>query len=357
MWVRHGAHCQRPGSRAKMSFRTRCLPRRADSGRHTVRMLHLRILSPTELTDDVMRILDAEDGVSGLAVVRGAAVRPEGDVVYADLAREVANDVVDRLCEAGLHHRGTIEIAPVPTWLSRDGLDAEIAAPGSSADAVVWAEVAQRAYEDVELNWTYLSFMTLATLLAAIAIATDSQILVIGAMVLGPEFGAVAALGLALVKRRPALLGAAVRTLVVGFVVAIAVTTLLAVTARLLGWIDLEAVTGPRPDTAFIYSPDKWSFIVAVIAGAAGMLSLTSAKLGGLSGVFISVTTVPAAGNVGLGLAFGDWPEVSGSTAQLALNLAGMAVAGWATLTVQQAAWSRVSVRRNRRLDRRRRMS
>ena len=75
-------------------------------------------------------------------------------------------------------------------------------------------------------------------------------------------------------------------------------------------------MTGARPGTDFIYSPDKWSFIVAVIAAAAGALSLTSAKVGGLSGVFISVTTVPAAGNVALGIAFGVQAEIWGSTAQ-----------------------------------------
>ena len=74
---------------------------------------------------------------------------------------------------------------------------------------MVWADVTQRAYEESELNWTYLSFMTLATLLASIAIVVDSQILVIGAMVLGPEFVAIAALGLALVRRRGTLFAAA----------------------------------------------------------------------------------------------------------------------------------------------------
>ncbi|WP_305092663.1 DUF389 domain-containing protein [Prescottella sp. R16] len=319
-------------------------------------MLHLRILSPTDLTDEAVRILEAEPAVSGLAVLRGAAIRPRGDLVHADLAREVANDVIEQLRGTGLHHRGTIEIEPVPTWLSRSGLDAEVSSPGSSADAVVWAEVAQRSYDDVELNWTYLSFMSMATLLAGIAIITDSQILVIGAMVLGPEFGAIAALGVALVKHRFVLLATAVRTLVFGFLAAIAVATVAALVGRLLGWVTIDDVTGPRPETAFIYTPDKWSFIVAVIAAAAGVLSLTSSKLGGLSGVFISVTTVPAAGNIALGIAFGAGHEILGSSLQLVLNLVGMAIAGWATLALQQKVWSRVSVRRARALDHRRRM-
>jgi uncharacterized hydrophobic protein (TIGR00271 family) len=309
-------------------------------------MLNLRISSPGDLTEDVLRILRADPGVSSLAVVRGASLRPVGDLVIADVAREAANDVVAMLRDLGIHREGSMHLEPVGTWLSQGGYDAERRTPGSGADSVVWAEVTQRAYEDSELNWTYVSFMTLATLIAAVAIVLDSQILVIGAMVLGPEFGAVAALGVALVRRRFHLLGLASRTLAGGFVIAIAITTVAVLGAKGLGWITLEDVTGPRPGTAFIYFPDKWSFIVAVIAAAAGVLSITSARTGGLSGVFISVTTIPAAGNVALGLAFGVGHEIWGSTLQLLINLSGMAIAGWVTLALQQLVWAKMSARR-----------
>lgn len=86
------------------------------------------------------------------------------------------------------------------------------------------------------------------------------------------------------------------------------------------------------------------------------MLSLTSAKSGGLAGVFISVTTVPAAGNIALGLAFGARDEIWSSALQLLVNLVGMALAGWAALALQQFIWSRVSIRRARAVARARRM-
>ena len=326
----------------------------ADPGlRHTVAMLHLRITAPSDLTERVLQVFADDPAVSNLAVLREASLRPPGDVVLADVAREAANEIIDQLTTLGLPKVGTVHVEPVTTWISEAGLAAEQRTPGSSADSVIWADVTQRAYQESELNWTYLSFMTLATLLAGIAIVVDSQILVIGAMVLGPEFVAIAALGLSLVRRRPALGLFAARTLLLGFAIAIGITTLAALAGRALGWITIKDVTGPRPGTDFIYSPDKWSFIVAVIAAAAGVLSLTSAKVGGLSGVFISVTTVPAAGNVALGIAFGASQEIWGSTLQLLLNLTGMAVAGWATLAFQQAVWSRMSARRARLLRRR----
>lgn len=311
-------------------------------------MLYLRISVPAARSGVVVTTLEGDEHVSALAVHAGASRLPAGDVICADVAREGANEVIDRLRALGVHRDGTIHVEQIETWLSQGGFRAERTAPGASADAVVWAQVVGRAYDESELNWTYLTFMVLATLLAAIAIKLDSLILVIGSMVLGPEFGPIAAIGLALVRRRGRLLRMATRTLIVGFLIAIAVTAIAGLVLRELGWVTAADLVN-RPGTEFIYSPDRWSLIVAVIAAAAGVLSLTSARVGGLAGVFISVTTVPAAGNVGLGLAFGAWDEVGGSLAQLGVNLVGMATAGWLTLLLQQAVWRRTLARRRRR--------
>ena len=316
-------------------------------------MLHMRITSPADRTEAVVAVLEADAAVSSVSVVHGASVQPPGDLVLADVAREGANDVIEALRALRTHQVGTLQLDPVTTWVSKAAYEAEQQAPGSGADSVVWIQVIKGAYDDTELNWTFVSFITLATMLAAIAIVLDSQILTIGAMVLGPEFGAVAALGVALVRHRFRLLRRAARTLVVGFGTAIAVTTLLTLCGRAIGWVTVGDVVGPRPQTHFIYYPSGWSVAVAVIAGAAGVLSLTSSKTGGLSGVFISVTTVPAAGNVALGIAFGVGNEVWGSTLQLVINLVGMAIAGWLTLVLRQSIWSRVSARRARLVGRR----
>ncbi|MFN8194201.1 MAG: DUF389 domain-containing protein [Nocardioidaceae bacterium] len=317
-------------------------------------MLSLRVVVPAHLTDRVVDVLDDDPAVSALVVQRGAALKPAGDLVEADVAREAANDVVERLRDLGVPQAGTLHLTPVETWMSRAAFEAQHLAPGSPADSVVWASVTQQAYDESELNWSYTSFMTLATLLAGVAIIVDSPILVIGAMVLGPEFTAIAGLGVALVRRRGTLFRRAARTLVGGFAVAMAVTALVTLGGRLLGWVSLEDVSGPRPGTDFIYHPDRWSLVVAVIAAAAGVLSLTSSRIGGLSGVFISVTTIPAAANVAVGLTFGAWHEVVGSSLQLAINLTGMTLAGWLVLALQQVVWKRVSAYRARLVARRR---
>ncbi len=309
-------------------------------------MITVRVACPADLVPEVEARLRSDPEISSLVAHRGACVDPPGDVFEADIPREMANAVVDDLMTLGVQEHGTIQLLPVPTWISRRALEAEERAPGESNDAVVWADVIERAYDESRLTWTYVSFMILATLLAAIAIITDSVILVIGAMVLGPEFVAIAALGVGLVRRRAGLFGQAARTLLLGFTISIAATAALAAIGRAAGLIEYnQLLPEARPGTAFIYSPGWWSLIVALIAGAAGVLALTSARSGGLVGVFISVTTIPASGNIALALVFGIWAEVIGSALTLVVNIVGMAVAGWLTLLVQQTVWRRIKSR------------
>jgi uncharacterized membrane protein len=82
----------------------------------------------------------------------------------------------------------------------------------------------------------------------------------------------------------------------------------------------------------FIYHPGPYSLIVAVLARAAGMLSVISRRPSALIGVFISVTTVPAAGYVAVALVLGEHEKAAGSALQLFLNLLGIVVSAVAVL-------------------------
>ncbi|GAB4080833.1 DUF389 domain-containing protein [Modestobacter muralis] len=305
-------------------------------------LLHLRVTVPTERSAAVHDLLTDCPGVAHLAVLPGAALRPAGDLFLVDVARESADALVDGLRELHVDTDGGIAMETVDAAVSRSAEEAEDRAPGDGSDAVVWEQVIRTTATDAALSVSFLAFLTIATLLAAVAIVTDSAILVIGAMVLGPEFGPLAALAVGLVHRRRAMTRRALVTLTAGFAVAIASTTLAALLGRALGWFGPELLTQDRPATYFITHPDRWSLVVAVLAGVAGVLSLTSARSGALVGVFISVTTVPAAGAMALGLALGDAREFGEATAQLAVNAAGILGAALVTLALQRAVWHRV---------------
>jgi uncharacterized hydrophobic protein (TIGR00271 family) len=305
-------------------------------------LLHLRVTVPADRSAAVRDLLDGDPGVAHLAVVAGGAVRPRGDLFLVDVARESADQLIDGLRQLHVDRDGGIAMEAVDAAVSRPAEDAERRAPGDGSDAVVWEQVVRSTATDATLSVSYLAFLTIATLLAAVAIVNDSAPLVIGAMVLGPEFGPLAALAVALVQRRRNIGRQALLSLVVGFAVAIAVTTLVALLGRGLGWFGTDVLAADRPATGFITQPDRWSLLVAVLAGVAGVLSLTSARSGALVGVFISVTTVPAAGEIALALALGGGTEVREAATQLALNLAGILAAALATLGLQKTVWRHV---------------
>ena len=135
-------------------------------------------------------------------------------------------------------------------------------------------------------------------------------------------------------------MGRSLRLLILSFAFAIAVVAVLALVARAGGLITGVDVTRARPNTGFIWHPDAWSFIVALLAGAAGALALAIERSSVMVGVFISVTTVPAAGNLALGLALWQRGEIFGSLEQLGLNIVGMIVAGTLTLLVMRTTWT-----------------
>ncbi len=272
--------------------------------------------------------------VTNLVVLPGAAQDPVGDAIACDVAREGASDVVNTLRTLGIDEAGSIAIQTVDAAPTENAQRAEAAAPGSPDDGVVWDIVHTRAEDDARDSWSYYTFLTLATALATIAVIEDSPILVVGAMVVGPEFGLVVAIGFGLALRNVRLSLRALRLLAQGFALAIGFAVVLGLLFRWAGWIDHRTLTGARSQTSFIYHPDHWSLIVALLAGIAGVLSQTTGRATALVGVFISVTTVPAAGNLALGLALWEPPEINGSLAQLGINIAGMSVAGFVTLLV-----------------------
>ncbi len=301
-------------------------------------MMHLRVISPHGSTDQVVSLLRDHPAVANLVVHRNAAIDPEGDVVIADVARESANDVVERLKKLGVHSSGSVALDAVGVALSRSGARAEAAAPGDGGDAVVWEEIEQRTGEESRLSVPFLLFLSIATVIAGIGVLLDQPILIVGAMVVGPEFGPLAALCVGVIRGRPAVIGRALLALTVGFAIAIAVTVLSTVLLDAAGLVSREMLLAPRPLTDFIWRPDALSWVVGFLAGVAGMLSLTTAKSGALIGVLISVTTVPAAGNVAVAITYGVPDEAWGSALQLAINLAAIVTAGILTLAVQRYA-------------------
>jgi uncharacterized hydrophobic protein (TIGR00271 family) len=311
-------------------------------------MVHLRIVVPDSQSEHVVDLLEATPSVSSLALLEGAARKPRGDVILCDVAREDASVVIADLRELGVARDGSISLEEIDSQVSAAADRAERAAHGLAGDSVVWEEVESRTSETIELNANFLAFMVLACLIASVGVMLGQPVLIVGAMVVGPEFGPLAGLCVAIVQRRPDVGLRSLAALAVGFPLGITAAFLFGLFAKWTGLVDSDFLLGEYALTAFVSEPSTFSFIVALFAGVAGMLSLTAAKSGALVGVLISVTTIPAAAAIGVAAAFGDWPDWRGAIAQLAINLSAISLAGVATLQVQRRVFQR---RRERHLS------
>jgi uncharacterized hydrophobic protein (TIGR00271 family) len=294
-------------------------------------IVQLRICIPPDLSDLVVESCTKQTGAAEVAVHKGASVLPPGDVVVVHIARESVEDLLEKLHVLRAPELGSVSISMPELVLSNRADRAEAAAPGDGADAMIWDEVTGQTGEDSRLTWSYLAFLVLATQLAAIGIVTDSTIAIVGAMAVGPEFGPLAALAVALVQRKWRLGRHAALALGVGFPVAMLLAALTAWLSVPLGLFPADTLTTASA-VEFIYHPGPYSLIVAVLAGTAGMLSVISRRSAALIGVFISVTTVPAAGFVAVALVLGEYQKAAGSALQLLLNLVGIVAAAVAVL-------------------------
>ena len=186
---------------------------------------------------------------------------------------------------------------------------------------------------------SFFVLLLIAALIACVGVLTNSQILIVGAMVVGPEYGAIIAVALGIERHRARPVRQGLTALLFGFLIAIAAAVIFGVAIRWSGHTPEAYQQGIRPVASLIDSPNLFSVIVAVLAAIVGVVSLTLSRASALIGVFISVTTIPAAAALGLALAYQTWARAGGAALQLLLNVGLLILVGAATLRVQRLIW------------------
>jgi len=304
-------------------------------------MLHLRVVSPSDITDGLVVLLRAEPAVMNMTVSRSSVRDPDGDAVQFDVLQGAAEAVIGQLRHLGVEQRGSIMLEEVDASVSAHADRVSARQPRFQQFTPVWTEVEARIRTGGSYPPSWFALLVIAGLIGAVGILTNSEILIVGAMVVGPEYGAIlsVAFGVTTHDRTRVLRGTA--ALVAGFSLAVVGALLLAL---LIGWAGLEPgpySRGIRPVSSLIDTPNWFSVIVAVLAGIVGVISMTQSRSSTLIGVFISVTTIPAASDVGVSLAFGSASEAWGSALQLVLNVGVLTAVAIVGLPAQQAFWRR----------------
>lgn len=306
-------------------------------------MLHVRVVSPAALTGPLVDRLAAAPGVHNVVVRAGAARRADGDAVQFDMRDGTANPVFKALRELGLDRDGVICVERVDATLTGQPFRAGDHGALQRETAPVWEMVDAVIREGEAYAPSFYVLLAVAGLIGAVGILTNSQILVVGAMVVGPEYNAIIGVALGITKRDRAEVRDGLLALWWGFLAAIVVTLLFGLSVRASGKTPTAFLAGVRPVANLINTPNIFSVVVAVLAGIVGVVSLTEARANALIGVFISVTTIPAAASVGVSIAYSSWTEARGSALQLLLNVVLLVVVGAVGLSTQRRIWRRRS--------------
>jgi uncharacterized hydrophobic protein (TIGR00271 family) len=288
----------------------------------------LRITCPSGRTDAIVEALTTAAAARDVSVVPGASRTTGGDLVLADVPRASIDGVIEHL--AG-EHPDDVHVAVEPSEPLYPRRDDVV----DDDDAVIWAQLSEDLHDSGRLSWANTLLVLIASAIAAVGIIQDQLLLIIGAVTMSPDYYPVADTCVAVVLRDHRRARRGLRTLAVIF--GAAVVGAWALTEVLVRTHVISADTVPSQQiTLFISEPDALTVVVAVLAGIAGALAVTLPGSRGLVGVFVSITTVPAAANVGVAFVAREWTEMRGAAIQLVANVASLLVAGVLTLEARR---------------------
>lgn len=212
------------------------------------------------------------------------------------------------------------------------------------SDRISRFELVERIGRDAQLNRNYIFMIVLSSIVAAIGLTRGNVAVVVGAMVIAPLLAPNMAWALAATLADWRLGWTAVRTGMTGVIIAV---VLGAAVGRLL------EVDPSVPEIASRTDIHELDIVLALAAGAAGALAVTSGVSGALVGVMVAVALLPPLLVAALLAGAGEWRGAWGalllySSNVASVNLAGIAVflargitprRWWEKRRARRAAW------------------
>jgi len=183
----------------------------------------------------------------------------------------------------------------------------------------------ERVQSNSQWDFDFFALMSLSTLIAGIGLLQSAPAVVIGAMLVAPLMTPMLGTGLALAQGNPFLLRSSLRSVVLGFVTAVALGVL-------LGWAH-PGLERPTIEMLSRGGPNFLDLVVAFVSGvAAAYASSRPSLLAALPGVAIAAALVPPITTAGLALSMGEFELFAGSSLLFLTNMVAIALAATMTL-------------------------
>jgi len=269
-------------------------------------MKYVEIIAEEGSSDTIVAIADkAKARDIRLGMVGDDGMR-QTRILVSDAQLQTTLDTLQHIL--GAQPTSQIVVLPVETALPKSEEDKQIKSAATAARESLYDEVEKSAH----LDTNYLVLVILSTLVAAIALIENNVAVVIGAMVIAPLLGPNLALSLGTALGDTDLMLKAARTLLVGILLAIALSAL-------IGYFWQFTEMSHELMSRTIVGID--SVVLALASGAAAALSLTTRLSSVLVGVMVAVALLPPATTLGIMLGKGNIDSALDAGLLLAVNI------------------------------------
>jgi uncharacterized hydrophobic protein (TIGR00341 family) len=188
----------------------------------------------------------------------------------------------------------------------------------------------EELYNDIEkmtrFSWIFIFLIVLASVVASVGILRNNVVFIIGAMVIAPVLGPNVGLSLGTTLGDISLSRRAIKTIAIGILTALVFSIAIGLIFRV------------NPDIPELISRTRVNFgdiALALAAGSAAALSLTTGLLSALIGVMVAVALLPPLVTLGILVGSGHWKLALGSLLLFLINLICINLAGVVTFLAQ----------------------
>ncbi len=288
----------------------------------------IQTLVPEGKREVVIGVLN--DAEIDYAMTRETSEQGYSDVLYIPTDSDEVEGILDQLRDVGVEREGYMVVSDVETIVSERFEEQSEQDEITDEERISREELSTKAHNLSRSTTNYIVFTVVSAIVATAGLLEDSAAVVVGSMVIAPLIGPAMASCVGTVINDDDLFWEGIRSQALGIGVAVLSATLFALSYRLL--------LAPEVDLLLIQQvaervhPGLLALAVALGAGVAGALSLTSGADEALVGVMIAVALMPPAASVGLGIAYAE-PVIAGGAGILVLvNLLSINAAGIVTI-------------------------
>ncbi len=192
--------------------------------------------------------------------------------------------------------------------------------------------IIEKITQQAKLTSSYLVFMAMAGVLAAVALLTDSVPILIGSMVIAPALPPLGLVSLAIVARKPKLALKGLMTAFLGFLMAMIFAMLTTWLLNITHVIPAETNLIDKSLLEERVKPGWYSVIAAMAAGVSGSIALVKQKTDTLVGVVAALALVPAIAAAGIAFLSKNPLMGFGGLFLLAINVGFIIISGVLTI-------------------------